>query len=141
MEATAAVVHQHVVFGVGSSAHSLAPAHAFPRCHPSSLHCKPAVRRCVFERGEEDDRCKFYQRAFKSLCPPEWVSDGSGRGKGDGQGPAGAAAGQGRHGQQGCSCCSVTSGSCVLCLLALCGEVAAELWQRWPGQGRVGSIC
>jgi hypothetical protein len=35
-----------------------------------SLSC-----RCKFERGEDDKRCLFYQRAYNSMCPPEWVSE------------------------------------------------------------------
>ncbi|CAL5228218.1 g11307 [Coccomyxa viridis] len=29
--------------------------------------------RCVAESGEEDDKCKFYQRSYRSICPGEWV--------------------------------------------------------------------
>lgn len=31
-------------------------------------------RRCLYERGEEHPRCQFYQKAYQSLCPSEWVS-------------------------------------------------------------------
>eukprot|EP00882_Tetradesmus_deserticola_P000935 GHRQ01001015.1.p1 GENE.GHRQ01001015.1~~GHRQ01001015.1.p1 ORF type:complete len:171 (+),score=51.87 GHRQ01001015.1:121-633(+) len=30
--------------------------------------------KCKFERGEDDKRCLFYQRAYNSMCPPDWVS-------------------------------------------------------------------
>ncbi|WIA10170.1 hypothetical protein OEZ86_000328 [Tetradesmus obliquus] len=31
--------------------------------------------KCKFERGEDDKRCLFYQRAYNSMCPPEWVEE------------------------------------------------------------------
>ncbi|KAF6265356.1 cytochrome c oxidase, subunit VIb [Scenedesmus sp. NREL 46B-D3] len=31
--------------------------------------------KCKFERGEDDKRCLFYQRAYKSMCPPDWVEE------------------------------------------------------------------
>lgn len=31
-------------------------------------------RRCVKERGEDAEECKFYQKAYRSLCPDQWVS-------------------------------------------------------------------
>ena len=33
--------------------------------------------RCVAESGEEDDKCKFFQRSYRSVCPGEWVSQNS----------------------------------------------------------------
>ncbi len=30
--------------------------------------------RCLYERGEEHPRCQFYQKAYQSMCPTEWVS-------------------------------------------------------------------
>lgn len=32
-----------------------------------------SVVRCAAEAGEDDDKCKFYQRAYRSICPGEWV--------------------------------------------------------------------
>ena len=29
--------------------------------------------KCAKEKDEEDDDCKFFKRAFKSLCPNDWV--------------------------------------------------------------------
>jgi cytochrome c oxidase subunit 6b len=29
--------------------------------------------KCVAEKGEDAPECKFYQRAYRSLCPSEWV--------------------------------------------------------------------
>ncbi|CAL8471171.1 g10713 [Coccomyxa elongata] len=29
--------------------------------------------KCAAEAGEDDDKCKFYQRAYRSICPGEWV--------------------------------------------------------------------
>jgi cytochrome c oxidase subunit 6b len=29
--------------------------------------------KCVFERGEEHERCQFYQRAYQSICPADWL--------------------------------------------------------------------
>lgn len=29
--------------------------------------------RCVFERGEDHARCQFYQKAYQSLCPADWL--------------------------------------------------------------------
>ncbi|KAG2497078.1 hypothetical protein HYH03_005073 [Edaphochlamys debaryana] len=29
--------------------------------------------KCIYERGEEHPRCKFYHNAYMSLCPSEWV--------------------------------------------------------------------
>jgi len=31
--------------------------------------------KCVFERGAESERCAFYQRAYESLCPADWVEE------------------------------------------------------------------
>jgi len=31
--------------------------------------------KCLYERGREDERCKFYSRAYQSLCPQEWVEE------------------------------------------------------------------
>ena len=31
-------------------------------------HC-----RCVAVSGDEDDKCKFFQRSYRSICPAEWV--------------------------------------------------------------------
>lgn len=30
--------------------------------------------RCVAESGDEDDKCKFFARSYRSICPAEWVS-------------------------------------------------------------------
>lgn len=32
-----------------------------------------SLRRCVAEKGEDAPECNFYQRAYRSLCPSEWV--------------------------------------------------------------------
>jgi len=29
--------------------------------------------RCVAVSGDEDDKCKFFQRSYRSICPAEWV--------------------------------------------------------------------
>ncbi|EFJ20131.1 hypothetical protein SELMODRAFT_59940, partial [Selaginella moellendorffii] len=29
--------------------------------------------KCIQENGEGDSRCEKYRRAYKSLCPIEWV--------------------------------------------------------------------
>ncbi|KXZ41447.1 hypothetical protein GPECTOR_463g373 [Gonium pectorale] len=29
--------------------------------------------KCIYERGEEHARCQFYQKAYQSMCPSEWV--------------------------------------------------------------------
>lgn len=29
--------------------------------------------KCVYERGEEHQRCQFYQKAYQSLCPSDWL--------------------------------------------------------------------
>jgi len=29
----------------------------------------------VFERGQDSQRCAFYQRAYDSLCPADWVEE------------------------------------------------------------------
>lgn len=29
--------------------------------------------RCVAESSEEDDKCKFFARSYRSICPAEWV--------------------------------------------------------------------
>ncbi|KAG1679435.1 hypothetical protein FOA52_007727 [Chlamydomonas sp. UWO 241] len=29
--------------------------------------------KCVFERGEDHERCQFYQRAYQSMCPSDWL--------------------------------------------------------------------
>ena len=29
--------------------------------------------RCKELKGEEDDECKFYQRAYRALCPGDWI--------------------------------------------------------------------
>ncbi|GIL89910.1 hypothetical protein Vretimale_17953 [Volvox reticuliferus] len=29
--------------------------------------------KCIYERGEEHARCQFYQKAYQSLCPSEWL--------------------------------------------------------------------
>ncbi len=34
--------------------------------------------KCVFERSEDHARCEFYQKAYQSLCPNDWVGWGSG---------------------------------------------------------------
>ncbi|XP_024539493.1 uncharacterized protein LOC112349384 [Selaginella moellendorffii] len=31
--------------------------------------------RCIQENGEGDSRCEKYRRAYKSLCPIEWVKN------------------------------------------------------------------
>lgn len=31
--------------------------------------------KCKFERGDGDQRCQFYKRAYESLCPPDWVEE------------------------------------------------------------------
>lgn len=31
--------------------------------------------KCLFERAEEDARCKFYKRAYESMCPAQWVEE------------------------------------------------------------------
>ncbi|KAK9812567.1 hypothetical protein WJX73_009474 [Symbiochloris irregularis] len=31
--------------------------------------------RCKAEKSEDDDECKFYQRAYRSLCPGDWVDE------------------------------------------------------------------
>lgn len=29
--------------------------------------------KCVFERGEDHARCQFYQKAYESMCPADWL--------------------------------------------------------------------
>ena len=29
--------------------------------------------RCIAEKGEDEPECQFYQRAYRSICPSEWV--------------------------------------------------------------------
>jgi cytochrome c oxidase subunit 6b len=29
--------------------------------------------RCKEQKSEDDDECKFYQRAYRSICPGEWL--------------------------------------------------------------------
>lgn len=29
--------------------------------------------KCVAEKGEDDPTCSFYARAFRTICPTEWV--------------------------------------------------------------------
>uniref|UniRef100_A0A7S0WH22 Uncharacterized protein n=1 Tax=Chlamydomonas leiostraca TaxID=1034604 RepID=A0A7S0WH22_9CHLO len=31
--------------------------------------------KCAHERGEDHPRCVFYQRAYQSLCPSEWLEN------------------------------------------------------------------
>ena len=31
------------------------------------------ARRCAAEKGEDDESCKFFAKAYRSLCPTEWV--------------------------------------------------------------------
>ena len=30
--------------------------------------------RCIAEKDEDSPDCKFYQKAYRSICPSEWVS-------------------------------------------------------------------
>lgn len=30
--------------------------------------------RCTAEKGEDSDDCKIHQKAYRSICPSEWVS-------------------------------------------------------------------
>merc|ERR1719277_1939164 len=29
--------------------------------------------KCAAEKGEDDESCKFFAKAYRSLCPTEWV--------------------------------------------------------------------
>lgn len=29
--------------------------------------------RCKANRGEDDDECKFHQKAYRAICPGDWV--------------------------------------------------------------------
>mmetsp|Transcript_37278 Transcript_37278/g.82942 ORF Transcript_37278/g.82942 Transcript_37278/m.82942 type:complete len:148 (-) Transcript_37278:504-947(-) len=31
--------------------------------------------KCVYERGEEDKRCQFYQRSYQAMCPADWLEN------------------------------------------------------------------
>eukprot|EP00216_Chloropicon_sp_CCMP2111_P003740 CAMPEP_0198234464 /NCGR_PEP_ID=MMETSP1446-20131203/478_1 /TAXON_ID=1461542 ORGANISM="Unidentified sp, Strain CCMP2111" /NCGR_SAMPLE_ID=MMETSP1446 /ASSEMBLY_ACC=CAM_ASM_001112 /LENGTH=111 /DNA_ID=CAMNT_0043915249 /DNA_START=71 /DNA_END=406 /DNA_ORIENTATION=- len=48
----------------------------FPSCN-QSRHCFTRYNefhKCAAEKGEDAEDCKFYQRAYRSLCPGDWVS-------------------------------------------------------------------
>jgi len=43
-----------------------------------SRHCfvrYNEYHKCLFERGQDDQRCAFYKRAADSLCPADWVEE------------------------------------------------------------------
>uniref|UniRef100_A0A7R9V159 Uncharacterized protein n=1 Tax=Chlamydomonas euryale TaxID=1486919 RepID=A0A7R9V159_9CHLO len=31
--------------------------------------------KCVFERGDDHPRCQFYERAYMSMCPSDWLEN------------------------------------------------------------------
>jgi cytochrome c oxidase subunit 6b len=47
----------------------------FPNTN-QSRHCYTRYNefyKCKAEKGEEDPECKYYQKAYRSICPVEWV--------------------------------------------------------------------
>ena len=46
------------------------------RRHCQIRHCYARYNefhRCAAEKDPESNECRFYQKAYRSLCPSEWV--------------------------------------------------------------------
>ena len=50
---------------------------ASPPCAQRAKACSPhapaRAPRCKSQKGEEDPQCEFYKKAYRSLCPNDWV--------------------------------------------------------------------
>ena len=51
----------------------LVAMHTQISAHQQHLTPLLRLRRCVAESSEEDDKCKFFARSYRSICPAEWV--------------------------------------------------------------------
>ena len=51
----------------------LVAMHTQTSAHKQHLTPLFRLRRCVAESSEEDDKCKFFARSYRSICPAEWV--------------------------------------------------------------------
>ena len=51
----------------------LVAMHTQRSAHEQHLTPLLRLRRCVAESSEDDDKCKFFARSYRSICPAEWV--------------------------------------------------------------------
>ena len=59
-----------VCSGVSAGLCPLMSARRTQACSPHAPACAP---RCKSQKGEEDPQCEFYKKAYRSLCPTDWV--------------------------------------------------------------------
>mmetsp|Transcript_9288 Transcript_9288/g.22382 ORF Transcript_9288/g.22382 Transcript_9288/m.22382 type:complete len:120 (-) Transcript_9288:161-520(-) len=55
---------------------SIPPDMRFPTQN-QARHCFTRYNeyhKCIKEKGEEAEDCKFYQKAYRTLCPDEWIA-------------------------------------------------------------------